>query len=111
MRLLRLVATMAVALFYWLLISRLTDAAEPWDAVGYWTAFYPLSLLLAVFGGWLIGRHGWIAGLIVTFAQLPVMIANAGTGPLLPIGVIFLIILSLPAVLAGMWGAYLAQQP
>ncbi|PTQ63353.1 hypothetical protein C8J45_106143 [Sphingomonas sp. PP-CE-3G-477] len=59
----------------------------------------PGSLLLSAVGGFGFGRRGWSAGAIVTVAQLPVMGVNTGFGGLLIVGVAFLAILAVPAVM------------
>jgi hypothetical protein len=91
-------AFLALGAFYWWLICRVLQVDEPWDAPEYWTFAYPVSLLLSALAGRLLERRGWLGGVAITFAQLPVMWANAGTGPLWPVGLIFLSLLSIPAM-------------
>ena len=88
-----------ISMLYWLLVSHVSGAKEPWDAAGYWLIWYPGSLLLSAVGGFAFGRRGWSAGAIVTVAQLPVMWVNTEFGGLLIVGVVFLAILAVPAVM------------
>lgn len=89
-----------VGLFYWSSVSAIAGTKEPWDAPAYWSAAYPISMVLAVALGFAFRRRAWITGLALTFAQLPIMLANTGIGPLAFFAVALLAILSVPVVLA-----------
>ena len=102
-------ALLLASLVYWQVVSHVSGAKEPWDAEGYWRIWYPGSLALSALSGFVLARRGWLAGLIVTFAQLPVMWANAGIGGLLMVGVIILCILAVPAVAMSAIGGRLAR--
>ena len=99
LRMVQVFVLAVVSVLYWLLVSRVSGAKEPWDAAGYWLIWYPGSLILSAFGGFAFGRRGWSAGAIVTVAQLPVMLVNTGFGGLLIVGVVFLAVLAVPAVM------------
>ncbi len=88
---------LAVGIAYWLLVSRLTGAAEPWDAAGYWRWAYPGLLALSAIAGVLVRGRGWMAGVILTLAQLPVVWSGGGAGSLWAVGVIYAVILGAPA--------------
>lgn len=63
--------------------------------------------MLAAAGGYRLGRQGWRAGALVTFAQLPVMWFNGGTGSLLAAGLLILCLLAIPAtVIAALAGRF-----
>jgi hypothetical protein len=62
----------------------------------YWTVVYPLSVGLSGIIGWFLRGRGWIAGVIISLAQMP-MVLNSGTGPLYAVGLLFLILLTIPA--------------
>lgn len=93
----RIVVLTVLAVLYWLAISHSTQAKEPWDAASYWTAAYPGSLLLSGAAGVAFPKRGWLAGVIVTFAQLPVLWIGNGIGSMWVFGIILLAILALPA--------------
>ncbi len=99
LRMVQVFVLAVVGVLYWLFVSHVSGAKEPWDAAGYWSIWYPGSLLLSAVGGFGFGRRGWSAGAIVTVAQLPVMGVNTGFGGLLIVGVAFLAILAVPAVM------------
>lgn len=99
LRIVQMFVLAVVSVLYWLLVSHISGAKEPWDAAGYWLIWYPGSLLLSAVGGVAFGKRGWSAGAIVIFAQLPVMWGNTGFGGLLIVGVAFLAVLAVPAVI------------
>ncbi len=82
----------------WLAIAAMGGGREPWDTGAYWTAGYPLSLLLAAVCGWLFPSRSWRWAVALTFTQLPVMVAGGSGLGLLPLGAVLLAILSLPLV-------------
>lgn len=83
---------------YWLFVCWVTGAAEPWDADAYWRLWYPASLGLAALTGAAFKTRGWMAGVILTFAQLPVIWLTAGTISLWVIGLAMCCVLAVPAV-------------
>ena len=94
----------------WSAIAYVGGRAEPWDAEIYWSVGYPLSLALSLLFGAAFPERPWRWPLGLTFAQLPVMVA-AGSGlNLLPLGLVLLAILSLPAMLAAKLGAALGRR-
>jgi hypothetical protein len=65
--------------------------------------------VLSALSGFLLRRRSWLAGVIVTFAQLPVMWVNTGLGGLLMVGATILCILAVPAIAVSMIGGRLAR--
>ncbi|MES2421583.1 MAG: hypothetical protein V4595_09825 [Pseudomonadota bacterium] len=108
-RSIRLLALLLVSLLYWQLVSKFSGAREPWDADAYWRIWYPASLVVSALSGFVLGRRGWLAGTIVTFAQLPVMWVNTGIGGLWVVAMMILCILAVPAVAVSMIGGRLAR--
>lgn len=102
-------ALLLVSLLYWQLVSHVSGAKEPWDADGYWRIWYPGSLVLSALAGFVLRRRSWLAGVIVTSAQLPVMWVNTGFGGLLMVGATILCILAVPAIAVSMIGGRLAR--
>jgi hypothetical protein len=94
----------------WSAIAVLGDRREPWDAAIFWSAGYPLSLLLAAVIGALFPQRTWRWALAVMFAQVPVMVAGGSDFGLLPLGMVMLAILALPAVLTARAGAWLRRR-
>ncbi|MBD8592196.1 hypothetical protein IFT75_02110 [Pseudomonas sp. CFBP 8758] len=88
-----------VCIIFWTAVSWLSGNAEPWDAAGYWTTVYPAALVLSAVVGAMFLRLSLIAGAIVMFAQLPVVVVSTGVSPLLAAGVIYVALLSIPAMM------------
>lgn len=87
-----------ISLAFWLIASWLAGVTEPWDAQCYWTTLYPASLALSLMLG-LMFRRTWMVGPIVMLGQIPRVVVTSGVGPLLAVGVLYSILLSIPAVM------------
>lgn len=93
-------ALLVISGLYWQIAVWIAGADEPWDAASYWYFWYPFSVGLAGIAGLFFKRQGWLAGTVLTFAQLPVMwINNPVAGPLYAVGLLLLCVLALPCVL------------
>jgi hypothetical protein len=94
----RSLVTVAFGMAYWWIVAGVNGVAEPWDADAYWLVWYPVSFGLSAVLGLVLKQRAWIAGAAVTLAQLPVMLLKGGAGPLLPVGVLMLCVLSVPVI-------------
>lgn len=97
------------SLALWLATSALSGRREPWDWSGYWTVSYPMALLLAGVLGALFPQRPWRWALVVIFSQMIVMLFGGSGLGLLPLGLILLGVLSLPAIAAAKFGAWLRR--
>ena len=110
-RLIKILVLLACGMLYWHLVCRVTGTREAWDADTYWRLWYPASFGLSAFAGLFFHRRGWIAGVILTFAQLPVMWLNTGAGSLWMIGIMMSCVLALPvAAISAMTGWLAARR-
>jgi len=92
-------AISAVAsLALWTATATLSGKREPWDAGFYWTAAYPLAVLLSAVLGYFFPRGPWRWAVIVMVMQLGVMWAAGSDFSLLPLGLALVAVLSLPAI-------------
>lgn len=93
----------------WGATAYLGGRREPWDSGTYWSTSYPVALLISGCLGFAFPERTWRWAMILIFAQLPVMlVAGSGLG-LLPLGLILLAFLSLPAILMAAIGARLRR--
>ncbi|MEG3082712.1 hypothetical protein U1707_03590 [Sphingomonas sp. PB2P12] len=106
--LIKILVLLACSMFYWHLVCRVTGTQEPWDADTYWRVWYPVSLGLAAFAGLFFQRRGWMAGAILTFAQLPVMWLNTGAGNIWVTGIVMSCVLALPVAAISAMAGWLA---
>jgi len=96
----RVVGVAATGLAFWQWATSSLGMQEPWDAPDY-PAFYFGSLGICAASGYLLPARPWRWALIIIFAQLPLMVLHTGrVGPLLVVGIGFLVLQALPAILA-----------
>lgn len=89
----------------WLATSAIGARSEPWDAPIYWTIAYPVAVVLAAVLGYLFPQRPWRWALTLMFMQAAVMLLGGAGFGLLPLGLVLLAVLSLPAVLFAWLGA------
>lgn len=107
----RVLALIAASCLYWQLVCQVAEVREPWDAGGYWTIWYPASVIFsAAAGWWLKRREGW-AGVWMTFAQFPVLWIHNPAGTLWTAALLFLSALAIPAITASWIAGWLATRP
>ncbi len=106
-RSIQIVCLLIIGGLYWQLVSATTGYGEPWDAPTYWSLAYPFSLILSAIGGGFMRKSGWLAGVLIIFSQLPVMLLNNGVGNLALAGVLFLSMLAVPAALVSALAGHL----
>ena len=98
-----LAATLGLTL--WSATSWVGMRPEPWDNPLFWSVAYPTSLLASLGLGILFPDRPWRWAAALIFAQLPVLLL-AGSGlTLLPLGMVALGVLTLPAALIATIGA------
>jgi hypothetical protein len=90
----------------WTAVSLSMGGGEPWDADRYWTLACPAALVLSLALGLAFPRRAWCWGAVVMLAQVPVVIAVSGVGPLLAAGVVYAALLAVPAMLASALGGW-----
>ena len=83
----------------WLATSAIGGRSEPWDAPIYWSIAYPVALVLAAGLGYFFPQRPWRWALTLMFMQAAVMVLGGAGLALLPLGLVVLGVLSLPAVL------------
>lgn len=95
---------------YWQAVCAMAGVREPWDAARYWSIWYPVALLLGAVAALPLGRRDWWAGVLIVFAQAPVMLANGAAGPLLLVGLLFLSLLAVPAAAVSALAGWLIRR-
>ncbi|QNR98820.1 hypothetical protein ICJ04_08060 [Stenotrophomonas sp. 169] len=92
------VVTLTVGVVFWVLVAWRTPAGEPWDAPTYWTVVYPIALVIAAVLGACFPRRAWLWGLLLMVLQVPVVVVASGFGPLLLAGLVYTLVLAVPAL-------------
>ena len=105
------VAAVVSGTMLWSVACLSLGGREAWDTPAYWSLWYPLALLICAALGFFFPVRPWRWPLAVLLVQLPVMafIADGDAG-LLPLGIILLIVLSVPAMLAAAIGMVVASR-
>ena len=94
----------------WFATSAMSGRREPWDSSLYWTVAYPIAIVLSGVLGYAFPQKPWRWAAVVIFSQLIVMIVGGSGFGLLPLGVVLLTVLSLPAVGLASVGAWLRRR-
>lgn len=95
----RVAGAPVTGLAFWQWATSFLGTHEPWDAPDY-PLFYLGSLGLCAVFGYLSPSRPWRWSLLIIFAQLPIMVLHAGrVGPLIGVGIGFLMLQVLPAML------------
>lgn len=94
----------------WTLTAAIGGRTEPWDAPGYWSVAYPLAIALAGVLGYVFPQRPWRWAVVLMFMQGAVMLFSGSGLGLLPLGLIVLGVLSLPAVAFASFAARLSQR-
>lgn len=95
-----------VSISFWLAASRASGVDEPWDAHCYWTVIYPSALALTLLLAVIFSKHVWLPGPIIMLGQIPCAMVTSESGALLAVGIIYAVLLSIPAVIMS-WAARL----
>ena len=83
---------------------------EPWDSENF-AVFYFLACAASFGLGAVCRERAWVMGFLIIAPMLPVMlILNPDLGPLLFVGLFFLIVLSVPAIVSATLGAAIRNQ-
>jgi len=109
-RTIKVLTLLIVGSLYWQIAVQVTGASEPWDAPSYWSFWYPVSLGMSAVGGIVFRPGSWWVGLLLTFAQLPIMSLNSGIGSLMVVGILFLAALAIPAVALSYLSGWIADR-
>ena len=95
-----------MSLWYWASIS--SNRREAWDAAAYWTFAYPIAIAVAGVMGYLFPERPWRWALTLFLGQfLAMVIRNGELGSMWPMGMVLMVVLSLPGMLVGKLAARL----
>lgn len=82
----------------WLATSALTGRREAWDSSGYWSAAYPLGIVVVALIAYYVPDRAWRWGLSLMLAQAVTLAVSTGEFGLLPLGLVMFGLLSLPPI-------------
>jgi hypothetical protein len=95
----------------WLATMAASGRNEAWDSPLYWSAAYPLCMVLAAGLAYVEPERSWRWALAVMLVQPVVMLLTSGSSfGLLPLGLIMFAVLALPVILAARVGAWFRRR-
>lgn len=95
-----------MSLWFW--VSLASGKREPWDDAVYWTVAYPVAIVLAGILGFSFPERPWRWALTLFLAQFAAMtIRNGELGNLWPMGLMLLVVLSVPGMALGQFASWL----
>lgn len=90
----------------WTATALVGGRTEPWDTGLYWSVSYPLALVAAAVLGYVFPSRPWRWALVLIYSQVLVMLVSGSGLGLLPLGLVLLAFLCLPAVALARFGAF-----
>jgi hypothetical protein len=99
-----------IGVVIWVVIAQLSGRREAWDSDLYFSFGMTAACVASFALGLIEPARAWRWGVLPFVGQFIAMLAMAGVGSLLPLGVIMLGILSIPAILTARLGAYVAMK-
>jgi hypothetical protein len=91
-------ASIVLGLTLWTVVAVAEMRLEPWDAPSFWTIYYPAAIGLSGVLGFVFPARPWRWAVLLMFMQLPIMVLGGSGFSLLPMGLILMAVLALPAV-------------
>ncbi len=102
---LALAIAFAIGAAGWEIACRLSGRSEAWDSPAYWRGAYPVFALTAFVLAYVWPRSRWFAWAGLAIGQALVMFAKNPGGSLLPLGVIVMLVMCAPLLIASRLGA------
>lgn len=102
-----LVAGLLIGAVGWEIAARLSGHREAWDSASYWGGAYPAFGLAALVLAFIWPHSGWFTWIAIAVGQALAMFAKNPSGTLLPLGVLVMLVMSAPLLIAGRLGARL----
>ncbi|MBI5076222.1 MAG: hypothetical protein HZB62_13800 [Nitrospirae bacterium] len=94
----------------WYFIAAASGRREAWDSGLYFTMGMPAVCLISFALGFFAPVRSWRWGIAPLFGQFIWMLLTQGVGNLLPLGIIVFAVLSVPSVLAALFGGFLGAR-
>jgi hypothetical protein len=94
----------------WVAIAAISGKREAWDSDIYFSVGMTVACVASFVLGSIEPERPWRWGALPFAGQFVAMLAMAGVGSLLPLGVIMFGVLSIPAILTARLGAFVATK-
>ncbi len=101
---------MAFGAGVWILIMKVSgEKHEAWDSSLYFSAGIPMMCVISLLFGYLKPERAWRWGVMPIVGQCLWLLISQRIGNMLPLGLIFFAILTIPGIIAAHIGAFLAR--
>jgi hypothetical protein len=108
----KVVIAIIIGAIIWTVFKVIARPQDPTDLLFYWQIGYPISILLSGIMGILFPERFWQWGIYIIFIQLVMtMFLTEGDWNLLPPGILFYALLTVPCIIAGYIGAWVSGIP
>jgi hypothetical protein len=100
----------AIGIVVWIGISMVSGRREAFDSELYYRIGMPVVCIASAIFGFLEPNKSWRWGILPLLGQFSWMLLTQGPGNLLPLGMIFFSILSVPSIITARIGAFLGRK-
>ncbi|MBX3329681.1 MAG: hypothetical protein KF722_04710 [Nitrospira sp.] len=100
----------AIGIVVWIGISMVSGRREAFDSGLYYSIGMPVVCVASATFGFLEPKKSWRWGILPLLGQFSWMLLTQGPGNLLPLGMIFFGILSVPSIITARIGAFLGRK-
>ena len=105
------IAALVAGFVLWLVANTALDAREAWDHPLYFAIVWPVDILLLGLGGWLAPWRAWALAPAMALGHMLGMLATLeGSGALLPVGIVAMVVLHVPGHAAALFAAWFRRR-
>lgn len=105
----KVVIALIIGAIIWTVFKVIARSQDPTDLLSYWQIGYPVSILLSGIMGLIFPDRPWRWGIYIIFVQLVMtMLLTEGDWNLLPPGILFYALLTVPCIISGYAGAWVS---
>jgi hypothetical protein len=94
----------------WVVLAAVGGYAEAWDSPLYFPVGLPLAIAIAALLGALAPKRAWRWGGWLMGGEGAALLVTVGPGSLLPLGLVLLVVLAVPCMLAALAGGWLRRR-
>lgn len=105
------IAALVAGFALWMVANAAIDAREAWDHPLYFAVVWPVDILLLGLGGWLAPWRAWTLAPAMALGHMLGMLATLeGSGALLPVGIVAMVVLHVPGHAAALFAAWFRRR-
>lgn len=102
---------LGIGAIIWIVFKVIAQTKDPTELLSYWQIGYPISIVLSGLMGIFFPNRPWRWGINIIFVQLFIgAITTKGDLNLLPPGIVFFALLSVPCIISGYIGSVVSKR-